>query len=286
MDIQWYPGHMAKTKKIIKQNLKLVDVVLELVDARAPLSTHLPDINSLVGNKDIITVLNKADLADKEVTELWINFFESQGRRVVAVDALRKSGFKKLFSLIDNTKKRTMLGPKRCMIIGVPNVGKSSLMNQMARRKSARTADVPGTTRSKMWLKVSHRLELLDTPGVLWPKFEDKAVGIKLALLGCIKEELLDLHRLAFILIEFLSIYYPDNLKSRYDVDINIPPEKILEKIAQSRGFLLSGGTYDIERSVKTLISEFRQGKLGAISLERPEEKEGFWASLSNQDIV
>lgn len=286
MDIQWYPGHMVKTKKMIKQHIKLVDVVLELVDARAPLSTHLPDIDSLVGSKDVITVLNKADLADKGVTESWIKFFKEQGFQAVAVDALRKSGFKRLFSLIESAKKKTILAPKRCMIIGIPNVGKSSLINQMARRKSAKTGDKPGVTRSKMWLKVSDRLELLDTPGILWPKFDDKAVGIKLALLGSIKEELLDLQQLAVILIKYLSIYYPDRLKLRYDVDASIPPMEVLEKIAQSRGFLQSGGTYDIERSVKTLLNEFRQGKLGPLSLEMPEEKEGFWAGISNQDIV
>jgi len=286
LDIQWYPGHMVKTKKMIKQNLRLVDIVLELIDARAPLSTHIPDINSLAGTKDIITVLNKADLADKEITDLWINFFKQQGINAIAVDTLRKSGFKRLFSLINHIKKRTILGPKRCMIIGVPNVGKSSLMNQMARRKSAKTADVPGVTRSKMWLKVSDSLELLDTPGILWPKFEDKSVGVKLAILGSIKEELLDSQQLAIILIKYLSIYYPERLKSRYNVETNISPVQFLEKIAQSRGFLLGGGTLDIERSAKTLVSEFRHGKVGAISLERPEEKEGFWYKISNHDIV
>ncbi|NLZ52672.1 MAG: ribosome biogenesis GTPase YlqF [Thermoanaerobacteraceae bacterium] len=286
MDIQWYPGHMVKTKKMIKENLRLVDVELELIDARAPLSTRLPDINNLTGSKDIITVLNKADLADKEVTDLWIKYFKQQGIRAIAIDTLRKSGFKRLFSFIGSTKKKTLLGPTRCMIIGVPNVGKSSFMNQVARRKSARTADVPGITRSKMWLKVSDHLELLDTPGILWPKFEDKAVGIKLALLGSIKQELLDLQQLAIILIKYLSIYYPEKLKSRYNVDTDIPPVKIIEQIAQSRGFLLGGGLFDIERCVTTLISEFRQGKLGPISLEKPEEKEGFWTEISNQDIV
>ncbi|MFY9218217.1 MAG: ribosome biogenesis GTPase YlqF [Tepidanaerobacteraceae bacterium] len=286
MDIQWYPGHMVKTKKMIKQNLRLVDVVLELVDARAPLSTKLPDVDSLVGSREIITVLNKADLADKKVTEMWINYFKNRGIPAVSVDTLRKTGFKRLFSLINSVKKRSLLGSRRCMIIGVPNVGKSSLMNQMAGRKSARTADVPGVTRSKMWLKVSDNLELLDTPGILWPKFEDKAVGIKLAMLGSIKEDLLDLQQLAFILIKFLSIYYPERLKSRYNLNTNIPPLQALEKIAASRGFFLEGGILDIERSAKTIITEFRQGKIGAISLERPEEKEGFWIDISNQDIV
>lgn len=286
MDIQWYPGHMVKTKRMIKEHLKLIDVVLELVDARAPLSTKLPDINSLVGSREIITVLNKADLADREVTEAWIKAFKEQGIRAVAVDSLRKSGFKQLFALINSTKKRTLLKAKRCMIVGIPNVGKSSLMNQLAGRKSAKTGDIPGVTRNKMWLKVSDNLELLDTPGILWPKFEDKSVGLKLAVLGSIKEELLDLQQLATILINFLAAYYPDKLKARYDVDSQTPPLGVLEKIAQNRGFLLAGGTPDVERSAKTLVSEFRQGKLGAISLEWPDEKEGFWSDISNHDIV
>jgi len=277
---------MVKTKKMIKEYLKLVDVVLELVDARAPLSTKLPDINDLIGNKGVITVLNKADLADKEVTKDWIEFFKGQGIHAVAVDCLRKSGFKQLFALVNSVKKKSLLRSKRCMIVGVPNVGKSSLMNQIAGRKSAKTADKPGVTRNKMWLKVSENLELLDTPGILWPKFEDKAVGVKLAILGSIKEELLELQQLAIILTKFLSTYYPESLKSRYGVEADIPPVQVLEKIAEKRGFLFEGGNLNIERSAKTLVNEFRQGKLGAISLERPDEKEGFWSLISNQDIV
>ena len=280
MDIQWYPGHMVKTKKMIKENLKLVDIVLELTDARAPLSTHLPDIDGLIGNKVVIMVLNKADLADKKVTDLWIKHFEKQGTSAIAVDTLRKSGLKKLFSLTRSRKKRTMLSPIRCMLIGVPNVGKSSLINQMAGRKSARTADTPGVTRSKMWLKVNDRLELLDTPGILWPKFEDRATGIKLAILGSIKQELLNLEQLALILLKYLSVNYPQSLKSRYKVDLDIPPVEILEKIAQNRGFLVGGGALDTDRSAKTLINEFRQGILGGISLEKPEEKGGFLAEI------
>ena len=166
------------------------------------------------------------------------------------------------------------------MVIGVPNVGKSSLINQMAGRKSARTADTPGVTRSKMWLKVDERLELLDTPGILWPKFEDRATGIKLAILGSIKQELLNLEQLALILLKYLSVNYPQSLKSRYKVDLDIPPVEILEKIAQNRGFLVGGGALDTDRSAKTLINEFRQGILGGISLEKPEEKGGFLAEI------
>jgi ribosome biogenesis GTPase A len=286
MNIQWYPGHMAKTKKVIKENMKLVDVVLEVTDARAPLSTHLPDIDDLTGNKDTIMVINKADLADKKITDLWIKYFEYKGIRAIAVDTLRKTGFKQLYDLIRRIKKKTLLNATRCMIIGVPNVGKSSLINQMVGRKSAKTADTPGVTRSKMWLKVDNNLEFLDTPGILWPKFEERATGIKLAILGSIKQELLNFEQLSLALIKYLSSNYPRSIQVRYKVPPNIPPMEILERIAQNRGFLMVGGAFDIDRSAKTLINEFRQGKLGGISLESPKEKEGLWAEISNQDIV
>ncbi len=285
MNIQWYPGHMAKTKKMIKDNLKLVDVVLELTDARAPLSTHLPDIDSLIGNKNSIMIMNKADLADKKITDMWLKYFKKQGIKAIAVNSLKKSELKNLYNLLGNVKKKTVLRSTRCMIIGIPNVGKSSLINQMAGRKSARTADIPGVTRNKMWLKVGDNLELLDTPGILWPKFEDKTIGIKLAILGSIKQELLDFEKLSLILIKYLLANYPQALKDRYGVDSSTPAE-ILEKIARNRGFLVEGGVFDINRSAKTLINEFRQGKLGRISLEKPEEKEGFWLEIANQDIV
>jgi ribosome biogenesis GTPase A len=286
MNIQWYPGHMAKTKKVIKENMKLVDVVLEVTDARAPLSTHLPDIDDLTGNKDTIMVINKADLADKKITDLWIKYFEYKGIRAIAVDTLRKTGFKQLYDLMRRAKKKTLLKATRCMIIGVPNVGKSSLINQIVGRKSAKTADTPGVTRSKMWLKVDNNLELLDTPGILWPKFEERATGIKLAILGSIKQELLNFEQLSLVLIKYLSANYPRSIQVRYKVPPHMPPMEILEEIAQNRGFLVGGGVFDIDRSAKTLINEFRQGKLGEISLESPEEKGGLWAEISNQDIV
>lgn len=287
MQIHWYPGHMVKTRKIIKEHLKLVDIVLELTDARAPMSSHIPDIDELVRNKDVITVLNKADLGDKKITDLWLDKFEEEGKRAIAVDTLSRRGFNKLLDLIMQTpSKKKKMRATRCMVIGVPNVGKSSIINQMARRKSAKTADVPGVTRSKMWLKVSNKLELLDTPGILWPKFEDKSIGIKLALLGCIKPELLNMEKLSLILIRFLSKAYPDALISRYKTDIASQPMDTLEQIARNRGFLISGGTLDIERSANTLLSEFRQGKLGGISLEKPDDKAGFWQNISNQDNI
>lgn len=286
MNIQWYPGHMVKTKKMIRENLKLVDLVLEITDARAPISTHLPDIDSLTGNKKVIMVLNKADLADKEVTKLWINHFKKQGIESVAVDTLRKTQFKKLFDIINTYGKMNKSRSIRCMVIGVPNVGKSSLINQLAKRKSAKTGDIPGVTRSKMWLKVNEGLDLLDTPGILWPKFEDKATGVKLALLGCIKQELLNIEQLSTILIEFLVHNYPQSLELRYKVDTTQDPIEIFKQIAKNRGFLASGGILDLERCARTLIDEFRQGKLGEVSLEAPEEKGGFWAKISNQDTV
>jgi ribosome biogenesis GTPase A len=280
MDIQWYPGHMVKTKRVIKENLKLVDIILELIDARAPLSTHIPDIDSLRGNKELIMLLTKSDLADKTITDMWIDYFKKKGIKAIAIDAIRKTGFKKLYSLIQGSKKKTLLSSTRCMVIGVPNVGKSSLLNQMAGRKSAKVANTPGVTRSKMWLKVDRNLELLDTPGILWPKFEDKATGIKLAILGSIKEELLNIEQLSIILLQFLSSNYPENLINRYKVNLEMTPYEMLERISQNRQFLISGGELDLERSAKTVISEFRRGLLGAVSLEKPEEKEGFWYQI------
>lgn len=284
MQIHWYPGHMVKTRKMIRENVKLVDIVLKLVDARAPKSSELPDIRDLIGNKKMVYVLNKADLADKTITDQWQKKYKNKDITTVAVDTLSRNGLKDLLNLIKrvSSKKR----PIRCMIIGVPNVGKSSMINQLARRKSAKTADVPGVTRSKMWLKVRRELELLDTPGILWPKFSDKATGIKLALLGCIKPELLNMEQLSLLLLQFLSKVYPGTLKMRYKIHEDEKPGKMLEELAKNRGFLMTGEILDLERAAHTLISEFRQGKLGRISLEKPCDKEGIWEVLAKQDNI
>lgn len=281
MQIHWYPGHMAKTRRMIKDNLPLVDVVLELIDARAPMTTHLPDIKQLIGSKELIVALNKADLADESVTKLWIKGFADKGIKAVEVDTIRRQGLSQLMTLIKAISTKPLRRPVRCMVLGVTNVGKSSIINQIARRKGAKTGNKPGVTRGKMWLKVDQKLELLDTPGILWPKLEKKTTGIKLALLGAIKDELLDLGELALKLIYFLQIKYPSYLVSRYKVVLDdISPMEVLEQLSKNRGFLLSGGTPDIKRGAITLITEFRQGKLGRISLENPEDPEDIWEDL------
>ncbi|MCG0274635.1 MAG: ribosome biogenesis GTPase YlqF [Thermosediminibacteraceae bacterium] len=273
MDIQWYPGHMAKTRRIIKENLKLVDLVLEIVDARAPKSTHIPDILELIGSKRLIVVLNKADLADDKVTESWVKFFSKKGLDSLSVDSRRKVGFKKLDEIVKTIPKQTRR-PLRGIVVGVPNVGKSSFINQIAGKKGAKTGNKPGITRGKMWLKAGDKIELLDTPGILWPKIEEEMVGLKLAFLGCIKEELLNLEEVSLKLIEFLVKKYPEALSNRYGVEPCENSTLILEQIAKNRGFIIAGGRYDTLRAAKTLLKEFQDGKLGRISLEEPDEEE------------
>jgi len=272
---------MAKTRRMIKDHLSLVDVILELTDARAPFTTHLPDLKQLIGSKELIVVLNKADLADEKVTELWIDRFAELGIKAMDVDAITRRGLSKLVSEIKKFSPNNLRRPTRCMVLGVTNVGKSSIINQLAGRKGAKTGNKPGVTRGKMWLKVDQKLELLDTPGILWPKFEKKSIGIKLALLGSIKDELLDFEKLALLFIRFLKEKYPLCLSSRYKVNFDDnTPVAILEELSKNRGFLLSGGVPDIQRGAITLINEFRLGKLGKISLESPEDDEGIWQEM------
>lgn len=285
MTIQWYPGHMVKTQRLIKQFLPLVDLVIQLTDARAPLSTSLPQLGELIGSKDLIVLLNKADLSDQSITSLWVEDFKKIGMTTFEVNALKTKSVFRVLRYIEQ-KYKVKRRPARCMVIGIPNVGKSSVINQLAGRKAAMTGDVPGVTKGKMWLKAGSKLEVLDTPGILWPKFEDKSVGIKIALLGCIKEELLDLNKLSLYLLEFLSETYPEKLQSRYKISLDRPTFDLLRQIAKNRGFLLSKGEEDLDRAATTLIKEFRKGMLGAISLEKPGEKEGFWQNISNQDSV
>jgi ribosome biogenesis GTPase A len=268
---------MAKTRRMIREHLPLVDVVLELTDARAPLSTHIPDLEELLGfRKNIIVALNKADLADQDITKLWVKKFKEMNINAVEVDTPGRRGLHRLIDLIKEAAGENLRRAARCVVVGVPNVGKSSIINQMVGRKVAKTGDMPGVTKGKMWLKVDKKLELLDTPGILWPKIESKSTGIKLALLGCIKDELLNIEELSMLLIGFLSNRHPDGLISRYKVDPSKNPREILEQIAKNRGFLLSGGFPDIYRSARVVISEFRRGRLGKISLEIPGQQE-FW---------
>lgn len=275
MDINWYPGHIAKAQKIIREHSSLVDIILHVVDARAPYSTHIPNLEKITPNKKIITILNKKDLADTKITFLWLKKFKSMGIAAVDVNSLARQGFDILHRTISEKAPRKKVRATRCMVVGVPNVGKSAILNQMARRKAAKTGNRPGLTKSKMWLKAGNDLELLDTPEVLLPSYQDKKIGIKLALLGCIKREVLDVYQLSYNLIEYLSKNYPENIKQRYKVDTSKTAIDILNQIARNRGFLKAGGTFDIERSIETLLTEFQQGKLGRISLEKPDFKRG-----------
>ncbi|MDN5332710.1 MAG: ribosome biosis GTPase [Tepidanaerobacteraceae bacterium] len=282
MHIHWYPGHMSKTRRIIKENLKLVDLVLEIIDARAPKSTHIPDIFELIGSKKLILIMNKADLADEKTTKLWKNYFAKKGLDSVSVNSRNKAGFKELDEIIQDFSKQTKR-PLRGIVVGVPNVGKSSFINQIVGKKAAKTGNKPGITRGKMWLKATDKFELLDTPGILWPKIEQESVGLKLAFLGCIKEELLDVEKISLKLIELLVKKHPEKLAARYKIETPGSPVAVLEQIAKNRGFIISGGRPDTLRAAKTLLKEFQDGKLGRISLEQPDEEV---EPISNNDEV
>ncbi|WP_286680674.1 ribosome biogenesis GTPase YlqF [Tepidanaerobacter sp. EBM-49] len=272
MDIQWYPGHMEKAKKSIKNYLKLADSIIEIVDARAPVSTRIKNIEKLASGKNIIIVLNKADLADLKITQMWLEYFNSGSIMAIAINALKKSELNKLYGLLSKPKNKSRIAPLRCVVVGAPNVGKSTFINQIKGRKTAKTGDFPGITKNIVWIKASDDLELLDTPGILQPKYEDRFIAAKLAILGTINPDILDFEELAKTLIEYLLKNYPTNIEKRYGVSLDFNSSKVLESIGKARGFLTSGGSVDIERTAKTVIKEFQEGKLGRISLERPDE--------------
>lgn len=282
MTIQWFPGHMAKARREVTEKLKLVDVVYELVDARIPLSSRNPMMNEITQQKPRIVLLNKADLSDPAITKEWIAFFDRQGSPAVPIVATEGEGFRKIES-----EARRLFAPKmeamvkkgirpraiRAMILGIPNVGKSSLINRMAKRNIAKTGDKPGVTKAQQWIKVGKDFELLDTPGILWPKFEDPEVGIRLALTGAIKDEVLDADKqdMAHFLVKWLRETYPGVLEERYKMD-SLPDEPwdtVLE-IGRKRGLIRAGGVIDELGACDLILREFRAGMLGRISLERP----------------
>lgn len=274
--INWYPGHMKKTRELIQDNLKAVDVVIEIVDSRIPVSSRNPIIDEIVQGKRRIIVLGKCDLADDEATEMWKKKLGKDGSRVVALNAQTGENIKELFKVLEQEQERrnatkSFERPLRLMIVGVPNVGKSSLINRLIGRKSARTGDRPGVTTGKQWVTLQNGMQLLDTPGILWPKFEDRNVGLKLAFCGSIKDDILGVQDLAFELIKLLEKEYPQNLIDRYKLD-EIKEETIdnMDAIALKRGFILSGKRIDYERTGRIVLDEFRGGKLGKITLERP----------------
>ena len=282
MNIQWYPGHMTKTRRQIEADLKQVDAVCEIVDARIPMSSRNPDIDSICANKPRIIVLNRSDLADPEATKRWITWFKSRGMAALATDCKSRKGISNfqpavrsvLQEKIQRDAARGMNRPLRIMIVGIPNVGKSTLINQISGRKGAKAENRPGVTRGKQWVTVENGLLLLDTPGILWPKFEDPDVGMKLAYTGAVKEDIMDTEELACHLMEVLWKYYPDTIKTRYKVDMpqDTPGYILLEEAGRKRGFLLARGEINTERMAKVLLDEYRSGKLGLITFEEPED--------------
>ncbi len=283
MNIQWYPGHMTKTRRMMQENIGLVDIVIELLDARIPYSSKNPEIDELAKNKKRIVILNKVDLADDEKTKLWTKYFEERDCKVVLVNSITGKGLKDITEVskelmkekIERLRQRGRLFvPTRAMIVGIPNVGKSTLINKFVGKALAKTGDKAGVTRGKQWIKVKKEFELLDTPGILWPKFEDKEVGLKLAFTGAVNDDILDTYTLALHLIDYLRKLYPNSLKERYKInfDEDMQADKILNAIGEARGFKSKGGETDLERASIILIDEFRACKLGKISLESPED--------------
>lgn len=280
MAINWFPGHMVKTKREIKENLKLVDAVIEIRDARIPNSSKNPDIDQLCKGKPRIILLNKCDLANEKITKEWKKSLENNETVVLEVNALKNDGLKNikpaLLKLLkekhDRLKAKGLVKiTTRVMVVGIPNVGKSTFINKMARNNIAKTGDRPGVTKSKQWIKTSIGIELLDTPGVLWPKFEDEQVGLNLAFTGAIKDEIMDIEELAFNLVKKLEVDFKDQLMTRYKLE-HLSEETIenLDNIARKRGCLISGDNIDYNRIAVILLDEFRGGKIGRISLERP----------------
>lgn len=284
MIINWYPGHMAKAKRLIEENLRVIDVVIELVDARIPWSSTNPMIGKLIGQKPSVLVLNKADLADPNVLHEWVQYYKGEGRNVITLNSKDGKGVKQLIALV-----RSLAAPKlerwkarglktrsvRTIILGIPNVGKSTLINKLTRRNAAKTADRPGETKGKQWVHLGGQLDLLDTPGVLWPKLENQVSAYRLAATGAISDTVFDMETVISSLIIELSHYYPEELKGRFKLEtIDAPPLNVIEEIGRRRGCLVAGGTVDMEKAYKLILKEYREGKIGSISLDHLTDME------------
>ncbi|RXT15094.1 ribosome biogenesis GTPase YlqF [Ammoniphilus sp. CFH 90114] len=283
MTIQWFPGHMAKARRQVTEKLKLIDVVIELLDARLPLSSRNPMIDEIVKDKPRLVLLNKTDLADPKITDQWIEYFRSIGLAALGIDALSGKGVQKIpdqcRKLVEPVmEKRRAKGMNdravRVMILGIPNVGKSSLINRLAGKKVAQTGDRPAVTKSQQWVKMTDGLDLLDTPGILWPKFEDQLVGYRLAASGAIKDEILDVGEVSLFVTEYMRMYYPDQLLERFKMK-DIPEDRIelLEEIGRKRGCIMGRGQVDYDKVAQLILRELRSGKMGLISLERPDDQ-------------
>ena len=287
MKIQWYPGHMTKARRAMEQDIKLVDLVIELLDARTPLASRNPDIDKLGANKLRLILLNKSDVADPAVNRRWESWFESKGYTVVLLDSRSGAGKKQVQAAvsqvcqakIERDRRRGILNrPVRAMVVGIPNVGKSKFINTFAGKAVAKTGNKPGVTRGNQWIRLNKEVELLDTPGILWPKFEDPEVGVHLAMIGSVNDEILDIRELACELLKLLRTLYPEKLQERYSFsEEELAQEtktgfELLEKIAKIRGCLLKGQELDTEKAARLVMDDFRSGRLGQISIERPEE--------------
>ena len=287
MHFQWYPGHMTKAKRMMQENMKLVDLVIELVDARIPLSSRNPDIDWLGRNKARLILLNKADLAQERWNDAWEEYFKEKGYLVAKVNSRKNSGMKPVNEVIreackeklERDRKRGILNrPVRAMVVGIPNEGKSTFINSLAGKACAKTGNKPGVTKGKQWIRLNKQVELLDTPGILWPKFEDQRVGLMMALIGSMKDELLNTEELAAELISVLEADYAGVLKEKYGIeadtesDVSVKPFQILEQIARSRHCILRGNELDTEKAALLLLDDFRNGRLGRLTLEYPQE--------------
>lgn len=281
MNYQWYPGHMTKAKRMMQENIKLIDLIIELVDARIPMSSRNPDIDELGKGKSRIILLNKSDLADAGLNQEWESFFKEKGYFVQQLNAKTGAGIKNIQALvqesckekIERDRKRGIINrPVRAMVVGIPNVGKSTFINSFAGKACAKTGNKPGVTKGKQWIRLNRNLELLDTPGILWPKFEDQKIGEHLALIGSINDEILHVDELAVALIRNLKNSYLDLLEKRYNITMDEDAYDTLKKIAIARKCLQKGELPDVDRASSMLLEDFRSGKLGRITLERPEE--------------
>ena len=283
INIQWYPGHMTKTRRMMEENLKLVDAVCEILDARIPMASRNPDIDAICGNKPRMIILNRIDMADPAMTKRWAEHFRAKGYSVLQTDCKTKKGISGFVPAVRTllaeklaryAEKGQVGRPLKIMVVGIPNVGKSTFINQIAGRKGAKAENRPGVTRGKQWVTVDTGLLLLDTPGILWPRFEDPEVGIRLAYTGAVKDDILDIETLAYHLMEMLWKRYPDAVRARYKIELpeDADGTALLEAAGRKRGFLISGGEIDLERMSKVLLEEYRSCKLGRFTLESPEQ--------------
>lgn len=279
MQFQWYPGHMTKAKRAMQEDIKLIDVIIELVDSRVPFGSKNPDIDTLANGKSRILLMNKYDLADKAVSDKWTKYYEEKGYFVATVNSKNGRGVKAVNDVIqkackekiERDRKRGILNrPIRAMIVGIPNVGKSTFINSFAGKACAKTGNKPGVTKGKQWIRLNKNVELLDTPGILWPKFEDQQVGLNLAFIGSIKDELYNIYELSLLLLDYLIKNYPDAVADFYEIENLDSNNELLERIAIKRGCIKSGAEYDLDKAAKCLVDDFRNGRIGKISLEIP----------------